>query len=221
MLIPIYDSNRQPYLPMITYAIIVANLVAFIQQLRIGLQASIFQAGVIPWELIHFQSLEIPSRIHPLATIPVAMFRHGGMIHFLGNMLYLWIFGHNVEYALGRAKFALLYLASGMVGMLCHALTNPSSMVPAVGASGAIAGLLGAYILLFPRARIRTILFIIFFIQFVELPAVIVVGLWAILQAFEGLVMPSGLGGVAVFAHLGGFVFGCMIIDNLMRRHLT
>lgn len=218
MLIPVRDTNRMPYVSLVTYAMILVNAGVFIHQIASGLQESIWQGGVIPWEFTHLQSMEIPSRVTPALSLLVSMFQHGGFIHILSNMLYLWIFGHNVEYALGHIRFMGLYVISGIVGMIAHVFTNPFSMVPAVGASGAIAGVLGAYVLLFPRARIRTILFLIFFIQIVELPAVIVVGMWAVLQAFEGLFAGSGVGGVAVFAHLGGFVFGCAIVDRLLRR---
>ncbi len=218
MLLPIRDKNPRLRFPLVSYGIIAANAILFMQQIGIGLQLSIWQNGVIPWELTHFESIDIPSRVGPLQSLVTSMFRHGGILHFLGNMLYLWIFGNNVEYALGHFKFLVFYLIAGVAGMVAHVLTNPFSVVPAVGASGAIAGLLGAYILLYPRARIQTIVFLIVFVQIIDLPAVLVVGLWAFLQALEGLGSSAGVTGIAVFAHLGGFVFGCAAIELFMRR---
>jgi membrane associated rhomboid family serine protease len=196
----------------------VVNAYLFYRQLVSGLQLSVWQNGVIPWEIMHLTSVDVPGRLTPLATIISSMFHHGGFLHFLGNMLYLWIFGANVEHALGTIRFSFLYLGAGIVGMFAHVLTNPLSTVPAIGASGAIAGLLGAYMLLFPRARIRTVIFLIFYIQIVDLPSIIVVGLWAFLQVAQGASAGSEGLNVAVFAHLGGFVWGCFIVEKVLRR---
>jgi membrane associated rhomboid family serine protease len=218
MLIPLRDKNPPPRLPVVGVAIMLVNAYVFYEQVRSGLRLSVWQNGVIPWEITHFAALDVPGRLTPLATLVSSMFHHGGVLHFLGNMLYLWIFGANVENALGTARFLFFYLGAGIVGMLAHVLTNPLSTVPAIGASGAIAGLLGAYMLLFPRARIRTLVFLIFYIQIVDLPAILVVGLWAFLQAAEGASAGVEGLGVAVFAHLGGFVWGCFIVEKVLKR---
>jgi membrane associated rhomboid family serine protease len=196
----------------------IANAYLFYHQLIDGLALTVWQNGVIPWEITHLTAMGVPGRHRPLATIVTSMFHHGGLVHFVGNMLYLWIFAGNVEHFMGTVRFSAFYVGAGVVGMLAHVVTNPFSTVPAVGASGAIAGVLGAYMLLFPRARIRAVIFLIFYIQLVDLPAIVVVGLWAFLQAIEGL--SAGREGldVAVFAHLGGFVWGCFIVERVFRR---
>ncbi len=142
------------------------------------------------------------------------MFLHGGLLHLGGNMLYLWIFGNNIEDRLGPVKFIIFYFVCGVVAAYSHAVTSPSSGIPMVGASGAIAGVLGAYLLLFPRAGVYTIVFLGFFIQVVRLPALIVIGFWAIIQLVSGLMSSAGTmgGGVAWFAHIGGFIAGLALI---------
>ena len=220
MLLPIRDTNPRCRLPVITYGIILITAYFFIRQLITGLQLSAWQNGVIPWEFTHLSRIAVPDRNSPLSTLLLSMVHHGGLLHFLGNMLYLWIFGNNVEYAIGHMRLSLLYVSAGIAGMIAHIITNLESTVPAIGASGAIAGILGAYILLFPRARIRCLLFLIFIIQIIELPAVIVVGLWAVLQVFDAFALAGANMGVAVFAHLGGFVFGCAFTELSQGRRI-
>ena len=155
-------------------------------------------------------------------TILTSMFMHGGFLHIIGNMLFLWIFGNNVEDAMGRLKFILFYLLGGIAAVGLQVAVDPSSTAPTVGASGAIAGVLGGYILLYPRARVLTLIFIIFFVTFVELPAMLVLGFWFLQQIFFGAVGLSdptgGGGGVAYFAHIGGFVFGLIFIRMFASR---
>jgi membrane associated rhomboid family serine protease len=155
-------------------------------------------------------------------TIFTSMFMHGGFLHIIGNMLFLWIFGNNVEDAMGRLKFILFYLLGGIAAVGLQVAVDPSSTAPTVGASGAIAGVLGGYILLYPRARVLTLIFIIFFVTFVELPAMLVLGFWFLQQIFFGAVGLSdptgGGGGVAYFAHIGGFVFGLIFIRMFASR---
>src|SRR5207302_6201061 len=149
-------------------------------------------------------------------TILTAMFMHGGLLHIAGNMLFLWIFGNNVEDSMGRPTFVLFYLLGGLAATLVQTVTDPNSAVPNLGASGAIAAVLGGYILLYPRARVVTLIFIIFFVTVVELPALLVLGLWFAQQIAFGatdLTNPTGGGGgVAYFAHIGGFAFGLLMI---------
>jgi membrane associated rhomboid family serine protease len=142
------------------------------------------------------------------------MFLHGGLLHIGGNMLYLWIFGNNIEDRLGHFRFLLFYLVSGVIASYAYAISSPSSTVPMIGASGAVSGVLGAYMLLFPHARVHTLIFFGFFIQVVKIPALIVIGFWAIIQLVSGILSQGLLhqGGVAWFAHIGGFLAGILTI---------
>jgi membrane associated rhomboid family serine protease len=153
-------------------------------------------------------------------TIFTAMFMHGGFLHIIGNMLFLWIFGNNVEDAMGSLKFLAFYLLSGIAALALQVAFNTDSTAPTIGASGAIAGVLGGYILLYPRARVLTLIFLIFFVTFIEVPAVLVLGLWFLQQLYFGvadLSDPTG-GGVAYFAHIGGFAFGLIFIRVFATR---
>jgi len=179
--------------------------------------------GLIPLELTKGIALS-PSAPSPIyLTILFSMFMHGGLVHLLGNMLYLWIFGNNVEDYLGKIRFIIFYILSGIFAALGQILMAPGSRVPMIGASGAIAGVLGAYLILFPRARITTLVFFGFFIRLIKLPAIFVLGLWIIFQLFYGLSelsISGGGAGVAWFAHIGGFLGGIILIKLFSpRRH--
>jgi membrane associated rhomboid family serine protease len=151
-------------------------------------------------------------------TILTSMFMHGGLLHIAGNMLFLWIFGNNIEDSMGRGRFILFYLLGGAVALLAQALAGPNAAVPTIGASGAVAAVLGGYALLYPRARVVTFVIIIFFITLIELPAFVVLGLWFLLQLLNGTADQVGQGGVAYFAHIGGFVFGLVLIKRFANR---
>lgn len=154
-------------------------------------------------------------------TLITSMFLHGSLLHLGGNMLFLWIFGNNVEDSMGRMRFIAFYLLCGLVASAAQIAIEPTSVIPNVGASGAIAGVLGAYILLYPRARVTTLVFLFVFITFIELPAVVVLLLWFVLQLFSGtssLVGGAGGGGVAYFAHVGGFIAGFALIKLFTKR---
>jgi membrane associated rhomboid family serine protease len=155
-------------------------------------------------------------------TLLTSMFMHGGLLHIAGNMLFLWIFGNNVEDSMGRPRFVAFYLLGGLAATLAQVLMDPNAAVPSIGASGAVAAVLGGYILLYPRARVITLVFIIFFITVIELPAWVVLGLWFLLQLLYGtaeLAQPvGGGGGVAYFAHIGGFVFGLALIKLFANK---
>jgi membrane associated rhomboid family serine protease len=159
------------------------------------------------------------------ATVFTSMFMHAGLLHLGGNMLFLWVFGNNVEDSMGRLRFLLFYLLAGIVAVYSEALLAPSSTLPTIGASGAVSGVLGGYILLYPRARILTMIIIIFFFTFIEIPALIMLGIWFALQAlpaFADLATPDlgdGAGGVAYLAHVGGFIFGLATIKLFAKRH--
>lgn len=212
-MIPYRDDNPTSTFPFVTIGIIALNIVIYLWEVfsPLGEQQIAFSYGAVPHNLLTFEKTQ---PIHPAATIFSSMFLHGGIFHLGGNMLYLWIFGNNIEDRLGHARFIVFYLLTGVVAAYAHTITEPSSLVPMIGASGAVSGVLGAYLLLFPHARVHTILILGFFWQVVRVPALIVIGFWAIIQFVNGLVtkgMP-GQGGVAWFAHLGGFLFGLIMI---------
>ena len=178
----------------------------------------VIQYGLIPAEFWSGTDLPPTTPFPVWMNIFTSMFLHGGLLHVLGNMLYLWIFGDNVEGAMGHGKFLLFYLACGVGAAMLQMGVHPSSTAPMVGASGAIAGVMGAYLVLFPWARILTIVPIFFFIQFIEVPAIVILGLWFLIQFVSGLTDLSSLSGVAWFAHLGGFLTGALLVFPLKRR---
>jgi membrane associated rhomboid family serine protease len=218
-MIPFKDDNPTLHYPIITIGLIMANLAVFIfGSLSISdHQRLAYAFGAIPHALLTFNTFQ---PVHPLVTIFTSMFMHGGLFHLFSNMLYLWIFGNNIEDKLGHVNFIIFYLLCGLVAAYAHALTNPESTVPMIGASGAISGILGAYILLFPHARIHTLVFFIFFVQVVKLPAIIVIGFWIGIQFLNGLFShgTANQGGIAWFAHIGGFIFGIMIIKLFVKN---
>jgi membrane associated rhomboid family serine protease len=220
-LIPYKDDNPVGTVPFVTFLIIGANVAVFILQSVSGESARriVYAYGAIPRNILSFSS---DQAISPALTVFTSMFMHGGLMHLGGNMLYLWIFGNNIEDVLGHWRFFIFYLFSGVVSAYCYALTAPSSIIPMIGASGAISGILGAYILLFPKARVHTIVFLGFFIQAIRIPALIVIGFWAIIQFVSGLFVHAGTdqGGIAWFAHMGGFVAGLLTIKLWLPRRI-
>jgi membrane associated rhomboid family serine protease len=217
-MIPLRDANPTRRTPVVTFALIVTCFVVFAWELGLqatseaSLNAFVTEWGVVPAELLaawgagQFLSQET-------ATLISSQFLHGGWLHLLGNVLYLWIFGNNIEDRLGRVLFVLFYLGGGVVAGLTQTAIDPDSTIPLIGASGAIAATLGAYFVLFPGARITTLVFLGFFYQLIEVPAIIVLGFWFLLQLLDGigsLGMEAGAG-VAFFAHIGGFVGGAFV----------
>lgn len=220
-MIPYKDDNPTYIFPFITIGIIILNIVVFFSQLvsSAGMNTITYAYGAIPYSLLTFESQQ---PVHPALTVFSSMFMHGGLFHLGGNMLYLWIFGNNIEDRLGHVRFIIFYLFCGIFAAYSHALSNPDSTIPMIGASGAVSGILGAYILLFPRANVHTLLFLGFFITTVKIPALIVIGFWAIIQFLNGMVS-SGLqnaGGVAWFAHLGGFLIGLLTIKVWLPKRI-
>jgi len=201
-----------------------SNIAVFIYELSLGeaLEPFIFQFGVIPALVASWPQSELPFLA---VTIPflTSMFLHGGWLHLIGNIWYLWIFGDNVEDRLGHLSFLLFYLLCGIGAGVVHTMLNIGSTVPSVGASGAIAGVLGAYIVSYPFARVLTLVPIFVFIQVIEIPALIVLGMWFVMQFFYGtasLAATTGseAGGVAWWAHVGGFVIGMLLIGLFPRK---
>jgi membrane associated rhomboid family serine protease len=217
--IPLKDDIPTRRTPILTIAIIAINVIVYFFLER-GLwelgdhgNATVIDYGAIPVELTEGEEVgggdQPPSWLTPLTS----MFMHGSLLHLGGNMLFLWIFGNNIEDSMGRLTFVAFYLLGGFAALGLHVLSDPESLVPTVGASGAIAGVLGAYARLYPRARVVTVVIIIIIFTVVTLPALFVLGLWFLLQLLPAFSEPSGAGGgVAYFAHIGGFVFGLLAI---------
>lgn len=234
MLFPIGDDDTgRRAMPIVTWSLIAINvLVYFLFQGGTGENGFTFGYSVVPYEITHNTDLvgnlrmgnatipQFPGPSPIWLTILTAMFMHGGLAHIGGNMLYLWIFGDNVEDNMGRIKFLIFYLLCGFLATATHIMFGPNSKVPSLGASGAIAGVLGAYLIMFPHNSVR----VIAFYQVIPMPAIIVIGLWGLLQFWNGfgsLVRTSEGGGVAYMAHVGGFVAGIILCFFFRDRSLT
>lgn len=212
-MIPLHDDNPTRRIPWLTILFIIVNSVVFVLEARMG--AAELNSFLLRFAFIPQRFFEAPLAPDQLATIGVSMFLHGGWLHLIGNMLFLWIFGNNIEDRLGPVGFGLFYLACGIAAALAQALAAPAATIPMVGASGAIAGVLGAYLLLYPRARVVTVIPIFFYIEVAALPAAFVIGFWFVLQLAQGvgsLGVAGAEGGVAWWAHVGGFVAGLIAI---------
>jgi membrane associated rhomboid family serine protease len=246
--IPLKDNIPTDRFPFVTVALILANVIVYILAIRHGgnilsgpPETVAVKYGAIPYEITHWGkhcaldqvgSLlcegqrgvtgKAPDQIPTWETIFSAMFMHGSLLHIGGNMLFLWIFGNNVEDAMGPIKFVIFYFLGGIAALALQVAIGPNAAVPTIGASGAIAAVLGGYILLYPRARVITVVFIILFFTILELPALVVLGLWFLEQAVFATVdltnPTGGGGGVAYFAHVGGFLFGLAAIRVFATR---
>jgi membrane associated rhomboid family serine protease len=235
-MLPVRDNIPTSRTPYVTYALIAANVLVYFFWQRGGLTlgdpssphyiCQLQDWAAIPKEITHPGDQVLIAQGCPqdpsaptYLTIFTAMFMHGGLLHLGGNMLFLWIFGNNVEDAMGSVKYLFFYLLAGVAALALQVVFDPSSTVPTLGASGAIAGVLGGYILLFPRARVVTVIFIVFFFTILELPAMLVLGFWFVEQAlFAANNIGSEGGGVAYFAHVGGFVFGLATVRAISDR---
>lgn len=219
-MIPLRDSIPSRTVPIVNISLIIVNVLIFFLELSLGqdLGAFIYTFGLIPAELT---SAFTGSGSAIFAVVPLftSMFLHAGWFHLLGNMLFLWVFGDNVEDMMGHRRYLLFYVLCGLGATATHVAFAPYSEIPVVGASGAIAGVLGAYFLLFPRARVLTLI-PIFFIHLIEVPALVFLGFWFVMQFFSGLFsigVPSA-GGVAWWAHVGGFATGAALLFPFKRR---
>jgi membrane associated rhomboid family serine protease len=215
------DSNPTERFPIITVVFIILNVLVFLYQLSLGddtLDSFVGAFSLVPARLFHPGTV-LPGPVPVGITIFTAQFLHGGVFHLIGNMLYLWIFGNNVEDAMGRFRFIVFYLLCGALASLAHALSNDRSNIPMIGASGAISGILGAYVLLYPKARILTLFTLGFFVRLIEVPAMMVLGFWFLFQFLSALVA-QGAGGVAWYAHIGGFVAGSVLILVFKRSEV-
>jgi len=222
-MIPFRDNIPSRSFPIITVFIILVNVLAFFYELAQGryLERFLFHYGVVPAAVFAWPQSDLPfaAVIVPFFT---SMFLHGGWLHLIGNMWYLWIFGDNVEDRLGHFTFLLFYLLCGLGAGIVHTILNYYSDVPSIGASGAIAGVLGAYVVSYPGARVLTLVPIFIFIQFIEIPALIVLGFWFIMQFFYGAAAlaaaTANTGGVAWWAHVGGFLLGMILVGLFPRK---
>ena len=218
-MIPIADESPKGFVPFVNYIFIALNiLVYFFIQPSDLYSTELFFAhfGLIPAEITNSATF-----LKGIINIFTSMFLHGGFWHLAGNMLYLWIFGDNIEYIVGHGRYFIFYLSVGISAALLQVIMHPSSTIPMVGASGAISGVLGAYLVKFPRNRISVLFFIFFIIRIVHVPAILVLSLWFLFQIYNSFfsLIPGGAGGgVAYFAHIGGFVAGMALIKFFERR---
>ncbi len=229
---PLRDENPTELTPFVTVAVIAANVAVWLLVQGAGMGetflASLCRFGAIP--------AEITGALHPGDLVPLgpvecqaggltvsalltSMFLHGGWMHLIGNMWFLWVFGNNIEDSMGHARFAVFYLLAGLVAAGAHVLSSQASPVPTVGASGAISGVMGAYVVLYPRVRVHTLLFLVYIARVVALPAVAMLGLWFFLQLLQGMAGQNV--GVAFWAHIGGFVAGVTLIKLFARSKLV
>ncbi len=230
MLLPLRDDNPTRRTAVITIILIMTNAAVFIYLNFLAPHPPeyyVYSSALIPWEITHFQNASIPVRtasdqtigyfrreIPPFQSLITSMFMHGSLMHLLGNMLFLWIFGNNVEDSLGGIRFLLFYLLAGIAASLIHTLFHPLSLTPVLGASGAISGVMGAYLVLYPRARIHTLVFLFILVTTVDIPAAVFLIVWFLFQFFYA----GGGEGVAWLAHVGGFIMGILLLRLLQNR---
>ncbi|HOW64122.1 MAG TPA: rhomboid family intramembrane serine protease [Candidatus Paceibacterota bacterium] len=216
-MLPLRDNIPARQYPFVTVALISVNLAVFLQEIHWGrqLHPALFEWGIVPVRYTRSDVAQFFGLFDQILPFFTSLFLHGGWVHLLGNMWTLWIFGDNVEDRLGRGRFLLLYLTSGIAASLLHIITNPQSSVPAIGASGALAGIMGAYFRFFPHARVTMLIPPFFLGPFFQVPAVLFLGWWFLLQFFNGTLSllsgPKAIGGVAWWAHVGGFIFGAAL----------
>jgi len=223
-MIPLHDDNPTELTPVVTIGLIAVSTLVFLWQVSLPAGAAeqvVYAYGLIPAVL--FGAARLPREIvaiPPELSVLTSMFLHGGWIHLIGNMLYLWIFGNNVEDAMGHGRFIVFYLLCGAAAAAAQVFQDPSSTMPMIGASGAISGVLGAYLLLYPRAHVLTLLPIGFILIPLRVPAMVVLGFWFVLQFVQSALSQGQTGGVAYWAHIGGFAAGMALIVPFRRKHV-
>ena len=222
---PISDDNPRRITPYVTWSLIGACVLVFLWQVSLGQQGgerAVFEFGMIPARLFGYADISPSLEVIPAwATMLTSMFMHGGWLHLGLNMLFLWIFGDNVEESMGHVRYLIFYVACGIAAALAQALINPGSTIPMIGASGAISGVLGAYVLLHPRATVRVLIILGIFVTMAHLPAMIVLGIWFATQILSGALTPVGQPGVAFWAHIGGFVAGMVLVPLFKKRDVA
>lgn len=219
-MIPIRDEIPSGRFPLITIILIASNVGIFLYQFSLGQYASFFiwKYAVVAKSLLTMQPVHPASTLPPPLTLVTSQFLHGDFFHLGFNMLFLWIFGDNVEAKLGYIRYPIFYLICGVISALVQVLTFPNAGIPLIGASGAISGVMGAYIVRYPFARIQTLFLFVIFIRIIRMPALVFLGIWLILQLVMGIpTYGSDDGGVAYFAHIGGFVAG-MLLFNIFKK---
>ncbi len=219
-MIPLRDENPSRSIPIINIGLILSNIAVFVYQHFYtpgDVQMLFYRFGFVPYQFFHFVDFGPKNGIGIPLSIFTAMFMHAGWLHLLGNMLYLWIFGDNIEDTLGHRRYLFFYLVCGIAATLIHGVFNVNSKIPTVGASGAIAGVLGAYMLHYPKARVRVLLIFIIFVRIVKVPALALLGVWMLLQIFGGINAQSEVG-IAWFAHIGGFLAGCLLMVAMKKK---
>ena len=221
-MIPLHDDNPVDITPVFTYLLIGLCVLVFLWQISLPQQqgqAAVYSLGAIPAVLLTRVSLPPELvMVPPVLTVFTSMFMHGGFMHLAGNMLYLWIFGNNIEDAMGHVRFIIFYLLCGIAAVAGQILQNPDSQIPMIGASGAISGVLGAYLLLYPHARVLVAIPLGFILHTVRLPAGWVLALWFALQIFSSLAADPNSAGVAWFAHIGGFIAGMLLVPLFRKK---
>jgi len=220
-MIPLRDTNPSRTVPFVNYTLIVLNTLAFFVELSLGdhLEDVIYYFGVVPVRFMtDFETIQIS--VFTFLPFFSSMFLHGGWMHLIGNMLFLHIFGDNVEDKFGHSRYIVFYFLAGIAAALAQIFISPVSEIPMIGASGAIAGVMGAYVFMFPRAKVATLVPLFMFFQIVELPAFIFLGIWFVIQIYSGLLqlgIGADAGGVAWWAHIGGFAMGAVLLP-FMRK---
>jgi membrane associated rhomboid family serine protease len=222
MLFPFRDDNPTRITPVVTIALIAMNVLVFLYQFSLpegAHQRFIYSFGMIPAAVLG--GAQLPPELAAIpswATVFTSMFMHGGIMHIVGNMLFLWVFGNNVEDAMGHPRFLVFYLVCGVAAALTQGFSDTSSEIPMIGASGAVSGVLGAYLVLHPKAHVHSLLFLGIFVRVITLPALAVLGLWFVLQLVSAAMAPAGGGGVAFLAHIGGFIAGAALVLPFRNR---
>jgi len=222
---PIHDENPIDIIPYVTYAVLGTCIAAFLWQFSSGDEGQyviVRALGVTPAVL--FGHGELPQDliwVPKYATVFTSMFLHGGWMHLIGNMLFLWVFGNNIEASMGSVRFIVFYLLCGVGAVLAQGLPDTQSAIPMIGASGAISGVLGAYLILYPKARVTVVIPIFIVLQTIKVPALVVLGIWFLMQLYSSFSAGYGGGGVAFGAHVGGFIAGMVLIPLFKYRHVS
>jgi len=221
-MIPLKDENPKKNLPFINFVFIIANVAVFIYQpASEELIRKFFSTyGLIPSNLTHIFNNDISQIFLVIQSLFSSLFVHADFLHLAGNMIFLWVFGDNIEYIIGHFNYILFYILSGIGATLVQVFIDPNSLIPIIGASGAISGVLGAYILKFPKNKVTTLFIIIIFIKIVKIRAVYLLGIWFAYQLFQGYFSlgQESMGGVAWFAHIGGFISGVILVNIFKKR---
>jgi len=223
--IPFRDDTPLAERPVVTYGLVAACTIVFLWQLSLGpggLERSAIGLGMIPAVL--FGTAHLPARltlVAPPLTLVTSMFLHSGWLHLIGNMIYLFVFGKGVESALGSLRFLAFYLLCGIIAALTQALTDPAATLPMIGASGAIAGVLGAYLVLYPFGNVFVFFWIIIIFRVIAVPAILLLGFWFLMQLLSAQGASAGAGGVAFWAHVGGFIAGMILVLFMHRRSVA